>query len=227
MAFGRRWMARSASTLLVLSSLCSGAFAADLLDQWTAAQAHLRTWSADCIQTRSLKTLAQPLVSTGKVWVAVPDRFRWELGQPAKTIALRMPSELMIIYPILKRAEKYSLANSQPGPWRDALALLEASFPRSRTNLEAQFRVISIAETNAVARLVLQPRSAAARKFVTELQIGFRTDDFTPLSTQLTFSDGSVMRNDFTHGSVNLALDPSLFEPNLGPDFKVVDPLHP
>ena len=68
-------------------------------DQWIAAQANLRTWSADVVETRALKTLSQPLVSAGKVWVAIPDRFRWELGQPAQTIALRQPDQLCIIYP--------------------------------------------------------------------------------------------------------------------------------
>ena len=61
-------------------------------DQWLAVQTNLQSWSADFIQTRSLKVLAQPLVATGKVWVTTPGLFRWELGQPAQTIALRQPT---------------------------------------------------------------------------------------------------------------------------------------
>ena len=109
-------------------------------DRWFAAQTNLQSWSADFTQTRSLKVLAQPLVSTGKVWVA-PGRFRWELGQPAQTIVLRQPDQLLIIYPRLKRAEKYPLerraaravegragvAGRQPPPgsgiaWKNAFA---------------------------------------------------------------------------------------------------------
>jgi outer membrane lipoprotein-sorting protein len=71
-------------------------------ERWFAAQTNLQSWAADFTQTRSLKVLAQPLVSTGKVWVA-PSRFRWELGQPAQTIALRQPDQMFIIYPRLKR----------------------------------------------------------------------------------------------------------------------------
>ena len=198
---------------------------ADLLDQWIAAQANLHTWTADIVQTRNFKTLAQPLVANGKVWVAVPDRFRWELGQPPQTIALRQPAELTIVYPRLKRVEKYSLLSGQTGPWRDALALLEASFPRSRTNLEAQFQILALTQTNGVANLALQPRSAAARKFIARLEISFRADDFSPVGTALTFSDGSSLSNEFSHSVLNPPLDPQLFEVKLEPDFTVVEPL--
>ena len=86
-------------------------------DQWFAVQTNLQSWSGDFTQTRSLKVLAQPLVSTGKVWVK-PGEFRWELGQPAQTIVLRRPDQLLIIYPRLKRAEKYPLDAVPTGPMR-------------------------------------------------------------------------------------------------------------
>ena len=206
-------------------SLMVPARAADLLDKWIAAQANMHTWTADIVQTRSFKTLSQPLVSSGKVWIAVPDRFRWELGQPAQTIALRQPAELTIVYPRLKRAEKYSLSAGQTGPWKDALALLEASFPRSRTNLEAQFQILALTQTNGIANLSLQPRSAAARKFIARLEISFRADDFSPVGTALTFSDGSSLSNVFSHPVLNPPLDPQLFEVKMEPDFTVVEPL--
>jgi outer membrane lipoprotein-sorting protein len=196
-----------------------------LLDQWFAAQTNFHTWSADATETRRIKTLTQPLVSTGKVWVSVPNRFRWELGQPAQTIALRLPDDLFIIYPRLKRAEKYSLAATQQGPWKDALALLDAAFPRSRAELEARFNVLSATQTNSVGHARLQPKSAVARKFMTEIVVGFSLRDFTPVSTELKFSDGSSMRNDFTNSILNAPLPEGIFEPPLGPDIKIVEPL--
>jgi outer membrane lipoprotein-sorting protein len=196
-----------------------------VLEGWFAAQTNFHTWTADAIQTRSIKTFSQPLVSTGKVWVAVPDHFRWELGQPAQTIALRRPKELMLMYPRLKRAEKYPLDGNQPGPWRDALALLEASFPRSRAELESHFNVLSVVSSNQVAHLTLQPRSGLAKKFMSELEISFRTDDFSPTATELRFSDGSSMRNDFIHSVLNPTLPEGIFEAKLSPEFKVVEPL--
>jgi hypothetical protein len=49
--------------------------------------------------------------------------------------------------------------------------------------------------------------------------------DFSPVSTELRFSDGSAMRNDFTHAVVNLPLDEGLFDVKLEPGFTVVEPL--
>src|ERR1035438_8774956 len=137
-------------------------------DQWFAVQTNLQSWSADFTQTRSLKVLAQPLVSTGKVWVK-PGEFRWELGQPLQTIVLRRPDQLLIVYPRLKRAEKYPLDAVPTGPMKDALALLDASLPRDRATMEKNFRLLSATETNSILQMTLQPRSDSARKFIGEV----------------------------------------------------------
>jgi outer membrane lipoprotein carrier protein len=194
-------------------------------DRWFAVQTNLQSWSADFTQTRSLKMLSQPLVATGKVWVTVPNRFRWELGQPAQTIVLRQPDQLLIIYPRLKRAEKYSLSGAPPGPLKDALALMDASLPRDRATMEENFRLLSATETNSILQMTLQPKSASARKFISEILIGFHTNDFSIAVTELKFADGSSLRNDFTNTVLNRPIDPALFEVKLAPDFTVVEPL--
>jgi outer membrane lipoprotein-sorting protein len=213
------------AVLLLGATMAAAADLRDVLDRWFAAQAQLQTWSADLIQTRSLKFLSQPLVSTGRVWVAAPDRFRWELGQPAQTIALRSRDELLVIYPRLKRAEKYPLTKAPVGLWKDALALLEASFPRNRAVLDASFNVLSVSDAGSTLRMTLQPKSASARKLIREIVIGSRTNDFSLATTELTFADGSSLRNDFTNAVLDQPLAPDLFEPKLGPDFTVVEPL--
>jgi len=195
-----------------------------LLDLWLAGQTNLHTWTADAIQTRNIKTFNQPLISTGKVYVVIPDRFRWELGNPPQTIAIRQPNDLFLIYPRLQRAEKYSLAAEKTGPWREVLALLEASFPTSRAQLESRFNILSVSQTNQIGQVRLQPKSPFARKFMTEIQVGFQTSDFSPSHTELRFSDGSSMRNDFSHSRTNIALADSLFTPDLPAGTALVEP---
>jgi outer membrane lipoprotein-sorting protein len=219
--------------LLVSVSFSLAILAADaaeqspLLDRWFSAQTNLHTFSADVIQTRTLKVLSQPLVSTGKVWIAVPDRFRWEIGAPPDTIALRQPETLFLIYPKLKRAEKYPLDDKQPGPWRDALDLLDASFPRSRAGLESHFRVLSVTRTNANWQIALQPKSSLARRMITEIDICFRTNDFALTATELKLAEGSCMRNDFTNVVLNPPLPDGCFDAILDPAIKVTEPLKP
>lgn len=195
-------------------------------DQWFAVQTNLQSWSGDFTQTRSLKVLARPLVSAGKVWVK-PGEFRWELGQPAQTIVLRRPDQLLIIYPRLKRAEKYPLDAVPTGPMRDALALLDASLPRDRAAMEKNFRLLSATETNSILQMTLQPRSDSARKFIGEVVVCFHTNDFTIAATEMKFADGSSLRNDFTNVVLNLPVEPRMFEAELPPDYTVVEPLKP
>src|SRR5665213_594448 len=135
-----------------------------VLDGWFASQAKVQSMSADFTQTRTLKTLVQPLKASGHLWFAPPNQFRWELGRPARTIALRHGDDMYVIYPRLKRAEHYPLGASAPREWRDAMSLLDAGFPHTRKEFDSQFQILSLTETNGTWLVALQPRSAAARQ---------------------------------------------------------------
>jgi outer membrane lipoprotein-sorting protein len=193
-------------------------------NQWFAVQTNLQSWAGDFTQTRTLTVLNQPLVSQGKVWVK-PGEFRWELGQPVQTIVLRTPEQLLIVYPRLKRAEKYPLDAVPTGPMKDALALLDASLPRDRATMEKSFALLSAMETNSILQMTLQPRSTEARKFIGQIVIGFHTNDFTIALTEMKFADGSKLHNDFTNVVLNLPIEAKKFEADLPPDYSVVEPL--
>lgn len=196
-----------------------------LLSAWLNAQTNLHSWSAGFTQTRTLKALTQPLTAQGHVWFTAPNRFRWELGNPAQTIAVRQPEQMLVIYPKLLRAERYPLTGDATGPWKDTLALFEAGFPRSRADLESRFKIISIAEANELCSVVLQPKSATARRLMPQIKIAFAPNDFSLRGTELTFADGSSMRNDFTNSQFNPKIDDLVFNPKLDAGMKVVEPL--
>ena len=223
----RIWIFSGAWSLVfgISSSALAGPPDTSPLATWLSAQTNIQTWSADFVQTRSLKSLTQPLTAGGHVWFAEPNRFRWELGHPPKTIAVRARDEMLIFYPLLKRVERYPLTGEQTGQWRDALALLEAGFPRSQSELESRFRILSQIVTNGICELSLQPKSAAARRMMPQIKIAFSTADFSLRATELQFADGSTLRNDFRNPELNPKLDPALFTPKLEGDFKIVEPL--
>src|SRR5881397_1312655 len=152
--------------LACATTIAPAADASSPLTAWLAAQPRIRTWSADFIQTRTLKSLTQPLTATGHVWFAEPDRFRWQLGNPARTIAVRATNEMLVIYPMLKRVERFPLTGKETGQWRDALALLETGFPRSQAEMESRFRILSQTVSNQTCELVMQPKSASARQMM-------------------------------------------------------------
>jgi outer membrane lipoprotein carrier protein len=196
------------------------------LDAWLAAQTNLLSWSADILQTRSLKTLAQPLTSKGRLWFQAPNRFRWELGDPPQTIAVHHSDQMLVIYPRLKRVERYALGRDQTGPWSDALALLQAGFPASRSEFDRQYRIVTQTQTGDILELLLEPRSASSRRMIPQIKIAFSTNDSSLKTTELAFADGSTLRNEFRNPQINPALDEDLFRPKIEPDYKLSNPLN-
>jgi len=196
-----------------------------VLDAWFAAQKNLHSWSADFVQTRTLQTLTEPLTTTGHLDFQMPDKFRWVIGRPARTIALREEQKMYVIYPLLKRAELYPLGKNTPKQWRDMMSLLQAGFPASRQQFESEFQVLSLTETNGVWQLGLQPQAPFARQMMPQLYLGLATNNFSLVSTEMIFADGSRMRNDFTNTVLNPVLDPKLFEWQPPPDYKITEPM--
>ncbi len=212
---------------LVLGTWSFSARAADtnsLISTWVAAQANIHSFSADVVQTRIFKSLAQPLTAYGHIWFEAPNRFRWELTNPVPSIAVRGTDEMLVIYPKIKRAERYPLTGEQAGQWRDVMKLLDAGFPRSEADLQSQYEILSQQVNGDVCELTMQPKSATARKLMPQIKIGFSTKDSVLTSTELKMADGSIMRNDFKNTELNPKIDESLFAPKLGSDYKITEP---
>src|SRR6185295_13093852 len=133
----------------------------------------------------------------------------------------RNADDMFVIYPRLKRAEHYPIGEKAPGEWRDMLSLLDAGFPRDRAAFDAQFRILSLTETNTSWVLGLQPTSAFARKMMKEIRVGVATNDFSLTSSELVFIDGSRMRNDFVNAVLNPGFDEKVFTWKPEGDFKV------
>jgi outer membrane lipoprotein-sorting protein len=205
----------------------SSAYAADtnaLLKSWLESQKELKTWTADLTQTRHLKALAEPLKAEGKIWFSAPDKFRWELGQPARTVAIRNGPDMWLLSPKLKRAEHFPLDGSATGPWRDAMALLESGFPRDATTFRAQYELRAFTRTNDLYQLDLIPRQPAAREMIPSVGVVFSIETKNLVATELTLADGSVLRNDFRNVRVNPEITPSTFAaPDTG-EYKITEP---
>jgi outer membrane lipoprotein-sorting protein len=211
--------------LIFTVQLSAAAAPSPAVKSWLDAQTNLQTWSADLTQTRTLQSLTGPLTATGHVWFAAPDKFRWELGRPPQTIAICTGTNLLLVYPRLKRAESIPLTGLQTGPWRSALDMLEAGFPRSQRELEDHYTILSQTVTNQICVLQLRPRTAAARQMVSRLEIDINTAGNSLSGTELEFSDGSTMRNDFYNVVLNPALDNTVLSTTVPSDYTIVQPM--
>ncbi len=204
------------------------AIAADtngIITAWLTAQSKVTTWHAEFQQTRRLPTLTQPLTTTGRVWFRAPNEFRWELGIPARSIAVRHGNVVTMISPRLKLAEIYPVDKGRTGPWSDGLAMMEAGFPKSRAELESRF-VVSQAEPAAKGhRVIMKPRSETARRLLREVRLEFVLEPARLLATEFEFADGTVMRNDYRNQQSNKAVSDELFQPVISADYRISHPL--
>jgi len=196
----------------------------EFLGQWLTAQEHLTSWSAELVQTRHLPSLTRPLTAPGRVWFTAPDRFRWELGQPAQSIAVRSGNDLLLLSPRLKRGERYPLGRVEAGPMKNALALLDTGFPRDAAEFRKRFELLSVNRTNALLEFRVRPRAASARNLMPGLTLWVATNSWNLTATELQFTDGSRMRNDFTNALNNPRNDPALFTPLLDATWKISEP---
>lgn len=195
------------------------------LEAWFEAQAQLSTWKARFTQTRKFEALKQPLESSGRVWFMAPDRFRWELGDPARTIAIRNRDKVWLIYPRLKRAERYNMDDGRSTRWGAALLLLEAGFSHDEAELRSLFKIVGHHKEGNAFRVTLRPKASRAGKVVTRLKLKVRRSDFSLLETEIRFANGSLLRNRFRDAKINPELSEDLFRPELGKEYKVVEPL--
>lgn len=195
-----------------------------LLDQWLEKQVAIKTWTADVIQTRKLKSLVRPLESRGKVWFVQPNQFRWQLGDPPRTIAVRTQQELLIVYPKLNQMERYQFDKITNPAMQQALALLEVGFPSDPAPFRARYELLSVTTSKGVHRFELQPKDKQARSLLSKVRLDVSVKDMTLLATELEFPDGSIMRNAFSNYKLNVEIDKSLFHID-AKDYQVVEPL--
>lgn len=198
-----------------------------ILGPWLAAQTQVTSWSAEVVQIRSLATLTRPLSTPGHVWYVAPDKFRWELGRPPRSVAIRDGETLWVLSPPLRRAEKYALGTLSAGPAREALALLDSGFPRDIEAFRRRFEVVQATETNAVWRIQLRPRNEASRKLVPELVLEIGAADRVLRATELRFTDGSRLRNEFTAPKTGELIESQLFNPGVDATWKITEPATP
>ncbi len=197
----------------------------EFLNAWLDQQGKIKTWSADVVQIRNLRSLVRPLKSRGKVWFLQPNRFRWQLGDPPRTIAVRKDDELLIIYPRLKQVERFAGGEDIDPAWKQVLGLLEVGFPSDADTFFARYEVVTTTRFKKSWKFELRPAAKIARRLLDRVTVEISARDFALLATELVFPDGSTMKNQFIHRRLNPDLDEALFDFEIEEGYTVVNPL--
>lgn len=203
------------------------AFAATDLDltplkKWITRQGEVRTVEADFTQTRSFRALKDPLASPGHIYFSAPDAFRWEVGDPAKTIVLRKGDTAYLIQPPKKRAQRFAAADLGRAGGPNSLPMMNFPLAKNFEDFNRQFAVMAISMEGNRCHAEIQPRDPQAAKFLDTLKLDFDTASGALIAFEVRTKDGSTMRNDFTNVRFNGKLDPRLFDFDLT-GYNVVD----
>lgn len=211
---------RVAAVLLMLASpLAAATPVGDLdlsvLETCLAAQKKIRSISAEFTQTRALRTLKSPIAIKGRFWFASPDRFRWELGEPAKTIIIGSRQGATILQPLKKRAEKVSFDSPRAAGVADLLRMMEMNSNQTVDGFQKQMRVLSLKNIGPHCRLEMLPKDPVAAKGLSSLFLDFDPMTGHWVGFEFVTKEGSSMRTEFTHVELNPKLDNSIFDCDL------------
>lgn len=175
--------------------------------RWLAKQEELRTLQADFTQTRSYKNLRDPLAAPGRLWYSAPGSFRWEVGDPPKTVVLRKGENYYVITPAKKRAERTPTAVlDQPGNAR-RMPMVDFPFAKNYDDFMRRFDVQAVSTQGTRCHLEILPRDAQARKALAAIRIDFDTETGHLASFEFVTRDGSSLRNEFSNVRTNARID--------------------
>ena len=208
-------MLRLPVIFLFLGSLAADMACADrneaIVKRWLATNEGVETLRIEFTQTRKLTSLKSAMRQTGVLWVdrRGDGRFRWQTGEPPRTIVTRRGGQLLIVRP---RSKEYEACLSKDS--RSSMSVLAEGFPRSWEEFVRKYRLLGVKSQRQTCRIDVQPLGPAGQgirvlTFVTGI------DDGRLQGIDAMFRDGSSQQLAFDKVELRVPLAPELFDPDL------------
>ncbi|MFT3992076.1 MAG: outer membrane lipoprotein carrier protein LolA [Luteolibacter sp.] len=182
-----------------------------VLEAWLKRQSQISTLQADFTQERKLPALKNPVVTPGRIAFSKPDKLRWQLGEPAETLAVSDGKTLSLIQVGEKKARQIEADSPQAARY----ALLTGKAFESLDAFTRAFEINSIQITSGIHQYTLKPKD---RKF--RLQVPWIFLDIDPAKNELRvmemeLQDNSRVRTLFKNPVFNQSIADSTFQPDL------------
>ena len=201
--------------VLAVSALAEAVVAAPDLGPvraWIAQQAGVKTLIVDIKQERHLRTVKQPLVSMGRLWLGQGGAFRWQAGEPPKFVAVMSPAEeFSVIYPQKKSAEVFSKAAVEREDAGQGIAYLRAGFPTSLEAFLQRFEVTEIKSVEGWDEVEVKPAGEGASFAVRKLVLSLNQKTHRLGAMQIHLRDGSWINNQVTAIQENTTIPAAQF----------------
>jgi outer membrane lipoprotein-sorting protein len=179
------------------------------------AQHDLKSISADFTQTRALKTLKSPISVKGHFWFASPDRFRWQLGDPPKTIIIGAKDGTIVIHPSLKHAEIGALSTSGSFPTQKVFEMMGLSGKRTLEEFQKRMHVLSLKTSGTRCHLEMLPKDPSAARGLSSINFDFDCVTGQWLDFEIVTREGSSIRTEFNNVRTNSVINGEVFDYDL------------
>ncbi|MGC1480344.1 MAG: outer membrane lipoprotein carrier protein LolA [Chthoniobacterales bacterium] len=182
------------------------------LESWIERQQTVRNLEADFTQTRRLPTLRVPSRQPGKIWFQSDGRFRFQLGDPPETIAIRDGGTTVTLID-KRQGTTRTIDESATGPDSRQLLLMRFPITGSIEEFRELFDVTRMEEKGKTTELDLVPRAADFRKNVKRINLEYQTASGILSNFNVELTNGGGLETNFTHVKVNQPnLPKSVFE---------------
>jgi outer membrane lipoprotein-sorting protein len=185
-----------------------------VIKRWIDGQKDVKSLAITFRQERELKGLKKPVVATGQIWLDRQGRMRWQIGDPAKTIAIYQDKEVRVIHPGKKLVERRVLGADTGNQSEMEKAFLESGIPDSPEDFRKFFRILGASEDGSLDRVQLEVKDAKAQTALTAMDFLIDRSSNLLAGYDISFRDGSNIRTRFLQVKKNSAFDPALFQPD-------------
>lgn len=192
------------------------------LKRWVENQGAMRSLTCAFTQEKKLRTLRKPLVASGRIWYRAPDDFRWELGEPPRTILFHSATRVTMVDVARKRAQVIRIDGEGAGGGKGgggggaaAGGYFDLGFPRSWAAFEESFEVVSLESRDGWMTAELSPKSRHLAKGVQSVRFVIETATQKLRQLSLDLRDRSTITTTFADAVRDAKVPDAVFEPAL------------
>lgn len=187
-----------------------------VLHAWLKKQATILTLDATFTQERKLPALKVPTSTRGRLTFKKPDLFRWQLGEPAETLAISDGITLFLLQ-IKENSARQIPADS---PQASRFSLLSGKAFQSISSFDQAFEVTAWRVESGIHQYTLKPKDRRLQGQVPWIFLDIEPTKNTLTALEMILQDKSRVRTIFDRPKINHSIAPGLFKPDLS-GFKV------
>lgn len=181
------------------------------LDAWLKRQSTINTLETAFTQERKLPALKEPVTTPGRLAFSKPGRVRWQLGEPAATLALSDGSTLTLIDVPAKTARRIPADSPQAARF----SMLTGKGFQTAADFQAMFEIIGHRIDSGIHQYTLKPKDRRTRSQVPWIFLSIDPAKNELRAMELELQDKSRIRTLFHNPEYNTRLAPTLFTADL------------